>query len=83
MLAVAQHDWQIELSETRYQVGPGDSSQISYHQRYKALTAAGRDQLRQIRVYYITSFQEPKIAFIKTIKKDGSVIEGERCQRLR
>ncbi|HYL78914.1 MAG TPA: DUF3857 and transglutaminase domain-containing protein, partial [Bryobacteraceae bacterium] len=75
--AATQHDWEIELSETTYRVGAGDTAEIVYHARFRALTAHGRDVVSRIHLPYISAFHTLEIQSIKTLKKDGSVVQGD------
>ncbi len=75
--AATAHDTEIELSETTYRLGAGNTAEITYHQRWKANTAQGRDAIRQVHISYIASFHDVEFRSIKTIKKDGSVVSGD------
>jgi tetratricopeptide (TPR) repeat protein len=77
LTAATQHDSEIELTETTYRVAPDNTAEITYHQRWRALTAQGRDSIRQVRISYVAAFHDVEIKFIKTIKKDGSTVIGD------
>jgi tetratricopeptide (TPR) repeat protein len=76
-VAATEHDWEIELYETTYRVGPGDTGEIIYHKRYRALTAKGRNVLSRLHVPYMSAFQDVEVKSIRTLKKDGSVVQGD------
>jgi tetratricopeptide (TPR) repeat protein len=75
--AATQQDKEIELTETTYRVTGDDSAEIDYHQRWKALTAQGRADISQFKIPYVPGFADVEIKFIKTIKKNGSVVDGD------
>jgi len=77
LTAATQNDSEIELTESTYRVGSNNTAEVAIHQRWRALTAQGRENISQIRFPYVPAFEEVEIKFIKTIKKDGSMIEGD------
>src|SRR5579862_1402224 len=73
----AQRDLQIELMETTYRVLDHGSGEIVYHSRLRALTAEGRSLASQIHVNYNSGFQDVEFKFVKTRKKDGTMVSGD------
>ena len=75
--AATQSDSEIELLETTYRLDANNAAEITIHLRWRALTAQGRLAISQIKIPYIAAFQDVEITYIKTIKKDGSVVNGD------
>jgi hypothetical protein len=48
--AAVQRDTEIELTETIYHVNPGNTAEVTVHQRWRALTAKGREAVSQVSV---------------------------------
>lgn len=63
--------------ETTYRVSADNTGEITAHQRWKALTGQGRAGISQIQIPYIPTFQDVEIKFVKTLKKDGTVVNGD------
>lgn len=74
--AATPRDNEIELMETTYRVQPDNTAEITYHQRWRALSAQGRTNLSQIHVGYSAGSEELEFRFVRTLKKSGAVIEG-------
>jgi transglutaminase-like putative cysteine protease len=77
LVAAKQHDKELELLETTYRVTGDDTAEVVYHEKWKALTAQGRADISQLKFPYVASFHDVEIKYIKTIKKDGSVVDGD------
>jgi hypothetical protein len=56
--AATQPDREIELTETTYHVSADNTAKVTYHQRWRALTAAGRVAVSQIKIPYLAAFQD-------------------------
>ncbi len=79
--AASQFDTELILRETTYRIEvpntAGNSSEFISHERWRALTRQGRTELSKVQISYIASFENVEFKFIKTIKKDGTVIDGD------
>ena len=62
-------DAEIELIETTYRLNPDGTGDVAHHQRFRALTAQGRQALSQLHVPYVASFQDVDIRFVRTIQE--------------
>lgn len=77
-LAAAEgRDVQAVLIETTYRVGQGNTGEVIRHERWKALTSQGRTHISKIQIPYVAAFQDVEFKFVKTLKKDGTVFEGD------
>jgi tetratricopeptide (TPR) repeat protein len=77
MPAATQRDTEIEIMETRYRLGAGNTGEVTIRQRCRALTAHGRMALSKIQIPYVAAFDDVEFKSIKTLKKDGSVVAGD------
>jgi hypothetical protein len=76
-LQAADVDVEIQLRETRYTVNYDGSVTIVMHERWRALTGDGRTQLSRIQIPYAASFETAEFRSIQTLKKDGTVVDGD------
>jgi tetratricopeptide (TPR) repeat protein len=76
-LRAADVDVEIQLRETRYAVNADGSMEIVQHERWRALTGNGRKQLSRIEVPYVQSLETVEFRSIRTLKNDGSVVDGD------
>ncbi|MBZ5604404.1 MAG: DUF3857 and transglutaminase domain-containing protein [Acidobacteriia bacterium] len=72
----AAHDFEIEKAETSYRLNPDNTAEIVYYQKQRAVTPRGRESLSRVQVAYVPEFHEVEIQFIRTLKKDGTTVEG-------
>ena len=75
--ATTPRDCVIDLIETTYRAFDNNSGEIIYHERMRALTAQGRSAVSRIQVNYIPGLEDVEFKFIRTIKKDGSIVNAE------
>ncbi len=76
-LNAAARDAQVENAETVYRVNPDNTAEIRLHERWRALTAPGRTAISKVQIPFISSLQDVEVKSIKTLKKDGTVVEGD------
>ena len=76
-LHAADVDVEIQLCETRYAVNSDGSVAVTLHERWRALTGNGRTQLSRIQIPYALSFETVEFRSIRTLKKDGTVVDGD------
>jgi tetratricopeptide (TPR) repeat protein len=75
--AATQLDSEIELLETTYRVSTDGTAEITIHKRVKALTGNGRADVSRVQIPFNAGFSDVEIKFIKTTKKDGSIVSGD------
>lgn len=63
--------------ETTYRVSASNTAEITIRQRWKAFTAQGRTAISQIRIPYEPAFEDVEFKYVKTLKKDGSTVDGD------
>jgi hypothetical protein len=76
-LHAADVDVEIQLRETTYVVNPDGGVAITLHERGRAVTGNGRTQLSRIQIPYAASFATVEFRSIRTLKKDGAVVDGD------
>jgi tetratricopeptide (TPR) repeat protein len=76
-LFAAGQDVAMEKIDTSYRLNEDGTGEIRYHQRVRALTAAGRTALSRVQIGYMAGFQDVEIRSVQTLKKDGSVVAGD------
>jgi tetratricopeptide (TPR) repeat protein/transglutaminase-like putative cysteine protease len=76
-LQAADVNVEIQLCETTYVVNSDGSVAVTLHERWRALTGDGRTQLSRIQVPYAVSFETAEFRSIRTLKKDGTVVDGD------
>ncbi|MBZ5608592.1 MAG: DUF3857 domain-containing protein [Acidobacteriia bacterium] len=78
--AASQHDLQIEKLETVYRFEADGTGQTTTHVRWKVITAAGRSRASQFSIPYENEFEDVQVNFFRTLKKDGTTVEGDLTQ---
>jgi len=76
-VAQRQPDAESEAIDTTYRLLDNGTGEILMHQRVRALTAQGRTAVSRIQIPFVPAFEEVEFQSIKTIKKDGSVVNGD------
>jgi predicted NAD/FAD-binding protein len=76
-LHAADVDVEIQRCETTYVVNSDGSVAVKMHERWRALTGDGRKQLSRIQIPYAASFETAEFRSIRTLKKDGTVVDGD------
>lgn len=71
---------QIEKLETTYRFECDGSGQMKVHARWQALTAAGVKMVSQFSIPYASELEEVRVAYFKTVKKNGETLEGDSKQ---
>jgi tetratricopeptide (TPR) repeat protein len=75
--AAPPHDAEIEMAETTYRVNADNTALVTFHQRLKSLTAPGRTAISRLQIPFVPAFQELEIKYLRTIKKDGTIVNGD------
>ena len=78
--AAVQHDYEAEEIRTVYRFNNDGTGQTTTYNRWRALTAAGRGAISQFSFPYASEFDSVRVDFFRTLKKDGSVLEGDSRQ---
>src|SRR5580698_553166 len=68
---------ELQLSETTYTVNTDGSIEVKLRERWHALTGDGRTLLSRIQCPYVVSFETVEFRWIKTLKKDGTLVDGD------
>ncbi len=77
--AAAQRDYEAQEIRTAYRFNNDGTGQTTTYTRRRALTTAG---LSQFSFPYSSEFESITVDFFRTLKKDGSVVEGDSRQTL-
>src|SRR6185312_15280701 len=75
--AQRQPDFEFDVIDTTYRLLDDGTAEILMHQRIHALTAQGRTAVSRIQIPFVSAFEDVEIQSVKTIKKDGSVVNGD------
>ena len=75
--AAPSASYEIEALEMTYRLTSGNTGEVIFHQRFKAMDAQGRAEISKLQFPYMPGFQDIELKSIRTIKKDGSVVEGD------
>jgi tetratricopeptide (TPR) repeat protein len=75
--AAMQHDSKIEALDITYRVGDANTGEETIHERLRSLTGQGRANLSKIQIPYASAFQDVEFKYLKTLKKDGTVVSGD------
>src|SRR5581483_4806137 len=70
-------DSEMEVADVTYRITGVSTGEVIYHERMKALTAQGRTSVSKIQMTYAASFEDFEFQSLRTIKKDGAVVEGD------
>ncbi len=76
-LFAAGRDVEIEKVEATYRLNADNTGEMRFHERVRALTAQGRSDVSRIQLAYVAGFQEVEIQSIQTLKKDGTIVNGD------
>jgi tetratricopeptide (TPR) repeat protein/transglutaminase-like putative cysteine protease len=77
LLDAADVNVEVQLRETTYVVNSDGSVGVRQHERWRALNGNGRAELSRIQIPYASSFETAEFRSIRTLKKDGTVVEGD------
>ncbi len=70
-------DSEAVLVETTYRAGVDNTGEVIRHEKWKALTSQGRTNISKVQIPYVAAFQDVEFKVIRTLKKDGTVIDGD------
>jgi tetratricopeptide (TPR) repeat protein/transglutaminase-like putative cysteine protease len=65
-----------ELIEATYKLLDNGTGEATIRHRIRSLTAQGRDAISKIQVPYVGAYEDVEFHFVRTIKKDGTVVDG-------
>jgi tetratricopeptide (TPR) repeat protein len=69
--------YRVEVLEMTYRLTGGNTGEVIIHQRFKAMDAQGRAEISKLQFPYIPGFQDIEFKSIRTMKKDGSAVQGD------
>ncbi len=72
-----QRDAEIVLKETTYRLNADNTAEVTVREQIRAITGKGRAEIAKIQVPYVASFADVEFRYVRTLKKDGSTVEGD------
>lgn len=72
-----QPDAEIVLKETTYRLNADNAAEITVREQIRAITGKGRAEIAKIQIPYVSAFAEVDFQYVRTLKKDGSMVEGD------
>jgi tetratricopeptide (TPR) repeat protein len=75
--AQRQPDAESDAIDTTYRLLDNGTAEVLMHHRVRAITAQGRTAVSRVQIPFVPAFEEVEFKSIKTIKKDGSVVNGD------
>jgi len=78
--AATPHDIEIEKLDTSYRFETDGSGQATVFERWRVITEAGRKRASPVSIPYVNKIEEIHVNFFRTLKKDGSKVEGDLAQ---